>query len=353
MQVPLTSVPPAKRLLGLTLDGGWAVVKELPLPPTATGGFFSTGYLVRRADGTEGFLKALDYSEAFGQAPNQISLTLQRITESINFERDLLKTCGDKNLDRIVRAISTGTIRLAGTSATDVVEYVIFELALADARRQMDSVRSVELAWIFRTLHHIATGLHQLHSQRIAHQDLKPSNVLVFSEAEGQKLADLGRAWCAGHNPPHNNLVVAGDKTYAPPELLYGFVPSDEHARRFGCDVYHLGSMATYFFTRCGATSLLISELQPQFRPSQWTGTFQQVLPHLQDAFAKVLIKFHDAVDQRFQAELTAVTRDLCSPDPMLRGHPKNRASLASQYSLERYITQFNRLAFQAGCDRR
>src|SRR6266849_2897633 len=72
-------LPPAKRLLGLTLDGGWVVVKELPPLPTATGGFFSTGYLVRHDDGTEGFLKALDYSEAFTLDPSQIAPELQRI----------------------------------------------------------------------------------------------------------------------------------------------------------------------------------------------------------------------------------------------------------------------------------
>jgi serine/threonine protein kinase len=294
-------------------------------------------------------LKALDYSEAFSMDPAEIAAELQRITESVNFERALLKTCGDKRLDRIVRAITTGTVRLPGTSPTDVVEYLIFELAEADARRQMDSVQAVELTWILRTLHHIATGLRQLHGQQIAHQDVKPSNVLVFSEGIGRKLADLGRAWGPAHNPPpHNAYVVAGDKTYAPPELLYGFVPPDEASRRFGCDVYHLGSMVTYFFTGFGITSLLLSELHPDFRPPSWPGTFKQVLPHLQDAFVKVLMKVRATIDIRFRDELTAVVKELCSPNPDDRGHPKNRSRFVDQYSLERYISQFDRLAFQA-----
>jgi serine/threonine protein kinase len=341
-------VQPAKRLLGLKLEGEWEVVKELPLPPTATGGFFSTGYLVRRSDGREGFLKALDYSDTFELDPKEIAIELQRITESINFERNLLKTCGDHGLDRIVRAISTGTIRLPDATAAEVVEYLIFELAIADARRQMDSVRSIELAWIFRTLHHIATGLQQLHGLNIAHQDVKPSNVLVFEEDQGRKLADLGRAWCAGHNPPHNGYIVAGDRTYAPPELLYGFLPSDERSRRFGCDLYHLGSMVVYFFTRFGMTSLLIAELHPDFTPGAWTGTYQQLLPSLQDAFGKVLVRLRGMIDPRFQSEVTEVVKELCSPDPDFRGHPKNRSRIGNQYSLERYVAQFDRLAFDA-----
>lgn len=212
----------------------------------------------------------------------------------------------------------------------------------------MDTVQAIELAWIFRTLHHIATGLNQLHRHDIAHQDLKPSNVLVFREEVGRKLADLGRAWSLGRNPPHNNYDFAGDRTYAPPELLYGFVPSDDRPRRLGCDTYHLGSMVTYFFLGAGATSLLISELHPQFWPGQWTGSYQQVLPYLHEAFARVLLKLSASLNGRFSAELTGIARELCSPDPMLRGHPRNRVNLANQFSLERYVSQFDRLAFQA-----
>ena len=40
----------------------------------------------------------------------------------------------------------------------------------------------------------VATGLFQLHSNDIAHQDLEQSNVLHFNEQTLNKLADLGRA---------------------------------------------------------------------------------------------------------------------------------------------------------------
>lgn len=53
-----------------------------------------------------------------------------------------------------------------------------------------------------------------LHGLDIAHQDLKPSNV----------------------------LPIAGDPTYAPPELLYNYVPADWNVRRYACDVYLLGA---------------------------------------------------------------------------------------------------------------
>jgi len=208
--------PPAKRLLGLTLEGDWKVVAERALRVTDTGGLFSTGYTVELPTGQKGFLKAMDYSSAFGRNPSELSQRLEQITKSINFERELLDRT--KRLDRVVTAVSSGTYKFPGGGDLDVVEYLIFELAQCDVRRQMDSARRLELAWSLRALHHIATGLHQLHRQGIAHQDLKPSNVLVF-QSDVNKIGDLGRAACRGLEPPHHDYSCAGDLTYAPPRV--------------------------------------------------------------------------------------------------------------------------------------
>ena len=35
---------------------------------------------------------------------------------------------------------------------------------------------------------------------------------------------------------PHDELDCAGDQTYAPPELLYGYIPQDWRVRRLGCE---------------------------------------------------------------------------------------------------------------------
>src|SRR5205823_2049082 len=65
------------------------------------------------------------------------------------------------------------------------------------------------------SLHHIATGLYQLHSAEVAHQDLKPSNILVF-EGSTSKIADLGCASVKGVASPRDSAAFAGDRTYAP-----------------------------------------------------------------------------------------------------------------------------------------
>ena len=133
--------------------------------------------------------------------------------------------------------------------------------------------------------------MQQIHSRGIAHQDLKPSNVLIFN-SEGTKIADFGRAAYAGHSPPHENYEVAGDRTYAPPELLYHYIDPNWNLRRYGCDAYLLGSLAIFFFLGTGATTLLFSKLPPPYHYNSWKGSYEDVLPYLKDAFQKVLLNY-------------------------------------------------------------
>ena len=160
------------------------------------------------------------------------------------------------------------------------------------------------------------------------------------------KLADLKRAAAEGLKPPHDEYEVAGDRTYAPPELLYHHVPPDWRRRRYGCDAYLLGSMIVYMFTGLGTTALMISELDFRQRPGQWTGTYEDILPAVRNAFSKVLMILKGNVPDCLQEQLVGAVRSLCDPDPALRGHPKNRPD--NQLSLERYITEFDLYASRA-----
>lgn len=184
---------PAEQLLGLELSAGWAVIERAPISPGRTGGHFSQGYIVESRSGQRAFLKALDFSKAMTEADP--ARALQPLIDAFNFERDVLNRC--KGLDRVVRALADGSVQVADYP----VQYLIFELANGDVRSQADLSKRFDLAWSLRALHHVATGLNQLHTNGIAHQDLKPSNVLVF-ENKVAKLADLGRAAYQGHTPP-------------------------------------------------------------------------------------------------------------------------------------------------------
>ncbi len=336
---------PAESLLGITLEGGWKVVEQITRGVDATGGNFSFGYKVEDTKGNLAFLKALDLSRAL-QAED-LTMALQALTQAYNFERDLLKKCRERGLDRIATTIGEGNYRFPNGGPADVVPYLIFELAEGDARTQIDFSQRFDLGLRLRALHHIATGLWQLHKQEIAHQDLKPSNVLVF-ENHVSKLADLGRAAQSGATPPHEIYLIQGDPRYAPPELMYGQASENWCVRRQGCDLYLLGSMVVYFFAGTAMTPELLRNLPQRFWPGRWQGTYVEVLPMVRKAFGDAVEGIKRVVEPDYREKIGDLIIQLCDPDVARRGHPRTRGNQALQYSMERYVSIFNEMAFRA-----
>ncbi len=337
-------VNPAAQLSGKTLQGGWQVLEPLNRTQEQTGGHFSHGYRVRRDDGTEAFLKALDYSEAL--KTSDPARVLQALTSAFNFERDLLYRCHERKLRRIVRPLDAGSVTIDGYGPAGVVQYLILEMANGDLRTRLASA-NFDLAFRLRALHHIAVGMRQLHSIGIAHQDLKPSNVLQFPDI-GSKLTDLGRAGANGVVAPHDEFSIAGDRTYAPPELLYGFVVPDWEVRRLGCDVYLLGSMIVFLFSGYSMTGLLFENLDEQFRFDRWGGGYQAVLPYVQDAFDRAVGEFAaGALPEHSRGGLETALRELCNPDPRQRGR-RTGFQHVSPFDLGSYVTLFDVLAGRA-----
>jgi serine/threonine protein kinase len=332
-------------LQGLKLAGGWHVVERMTRPPGATGGYFSESYVVKRDDGVTAFLKAFDYSGALEQ-PDAAS-ALQALTGAYLFERDLLIHCAEQRLSRVVLALGHGEVNVPGYEPLARVNYLIFERAECDIRRYRDSLDRLDVAWALRSLHHAATGMRQLHSCGVVHQDLKPSNVLVFSSTSS-KIGDLGRASRQGYIAPHEDYVIAGDLTYAPPELLYGQYDPDTMMRRRACDVYHLGSLLSFFFTGVGTTSALAAELDPGHQWGNWTGSFSEVLPYVRDAFDRFLASLAEQLPGEFASSLLVAFQQLCDPDPAQRGDPRARIGNGNPYALERYVSRFDLLARRA-----
>ena len=162
------------------------------------------------------------------------------------------------------------------------------------------------------------------------------------------KLTDVGRAAYKGHAPPHDSLTCAGDPVYAPLELLFGDAASEWEVRRLGCDLYLLGSMIGFFFLGASTTPAILAKMLPSHHPKIWSGTYGQVLPFARAAFDEVVEDLRKTVDPAIRDGLCEIFRQLCDPDPKLRGHPRDRAGFGSPYSLERYISRFNTLATTA-----
>jgi serine/threonine protein kinase len=341
-------VNPSEQLEGLVLDGGWTVGPILPKKPRATGGNFCQCYIVRSKTGREAFLKALDFFHAFG-SNSTVTEVIERITVLFNFERDLLSECNHGYIDRVVKSIGSGTVQIDPENPFTQVPYLIFEKADLDVRAHLDDPKlESSLAWKLRSLHHVATGLKQLHGAGISHQDLKPSNVLVFYVNEFltvSKVADLGRASKFGQVSPFDNLQWAGDPNYAPPEVQYSYFEPEWWKRRISADLYMLGGLLSFVFTKTTSIATLFHALPVQFWPSNWGGTFEEVLPYLINAFEVAADEFSAILPSKLRGDLMPLYLLLCHPNPNKRVLPDVQMN---RNALERYLSKFDQLASRA-----
>lgn len=157
-------------------------------------------------------------------------------------------------------------------------------------------------------------------------------------------MADLGRSYHHRLNSPTDDCEVPGDVTYAPPELLYGHIHPEWRVRRIACDLYLLGSLVVYLYTGVSMTHLLLTRVDTIHHYSRGAD-YPEVLPYLQHAFAQILREFKEKLPPTVGAEVTAAVSQLCDLRPTSRGHPKNARFGGNRYSLERYISLFDRLA--------
>jgi serine/threonine protein kinase len=335
-----------RNLKGMTTADGWLVGELIKKQSYQTGGAFSVGYLASHPDGREGFLKALDFSRALS-APDTVR-ALEIMTRSYNFERDVLALCRASNLNKIVVAIADGEISVPAAPFGKVF-YLIFELADGDIRLQSVQNNYFNLPRSLRALHHVSTGLAQLHKQGIYHQDVKPSNVLLFSKQKVSKLADLGRSHCNTIGAPHDNFVIAGVRYYAPPEQLYNYFMPDRNMCRAAADLYLLGSLLYYFYTGAMLTPVIVDQLRPEHRPSViskddrgWQGSFSDVLPYIKDAYAVLLNDFKGIVASRLgdssDREAIAGGTDPLAHVPHRTRPPTSRPSCAATRSPQRSL---------------
>lgn len=344
---------PAEQLLGAELVDQWVVKERLTRGPDATGGTFSVPYLVERASGgkTElGFCKALDLTSAVDIARiNGVAVVdaLRLLTDAYVFERDLVIHCADRRMSNVVRGVAAGEHLLTGPDVNPLlgsVPYIVFERADGDIRERLAS-SAFDDAWRLRVLHGAANGLRQLHQAGVFHQDIKPSNVMVVANAG--KLGDLGRAARSDVIGAWDGQGIAGDRTYAPPELLYGEFQVDDRVRRLACDCFHLGSLAVFMYLGAGLTSLLEADLGPAFHWRVWPRDYRNVLPFVRGAFDRVLTDLESTVSNNLRADIVMIVRELADPDPLLRGNARAGNGYA-RYSLERYVSILDRVARRA-----
>jgi serine/threonine protein kinase len=333
---------PALLLAGKKLANDWEVIDLIAKNPDGTGGNFSHSYnVINTITGERAFLKALDFSKAL-KDKNPLAM-MNELTGLFQFEQQVLELCRNKRLSRIINLIDAGTVPAENGSVIPV-PYFIMELAAGDIYKQLDFSKKVDHAINLKILHSISVALFQLHNNGIAHQDVKPSNVLVVKD-KPHKLGDLGRADLRGETTPYGLMAFAGDLSYAAPEVHYKAVSSDWVFKRIASDAYQLGSMITFLYTQFNMTAIMKMHIAPEHNWTNWTQTYREVLPYLYVALDQSIDFFKGYVDDKDLAEdLGELLFQLCDPDPNKRGHPKSISGKNKTISLERYNTIFDRL---------
>lgn len=328
----------AHNLLNLILSSGWQVKKKIEKTDNQTGSFFSVCYLVEK-EGEACFMKAFDIMKF-----NSISLpgtsmmdVMNDMSTAYKYERDLSIYCSKKHVTKVSFVKEAGEVIVNGYSFS-IVPYLIFDLAEGDIRKKLDFSIELDYAWRLKSIHDVAVGLKQLHAIEVSHQDLKPSNILVFSGES--KIGDLGRSMCRDMEGPYNKEIYTGDWTYAPPELMYRYYEKDWIKRVYATDCYLLGSLIVFYFAGISMSALLRKHIPDNFSWEKWTGTFEELIPYLENGFSSALNEFETNITRdNFKGELRQLVAHLCNPFPEKRGHPKNVVSNGSNFNMERFVT--------------
>ena len=334
-------------LIGKKL-GDWIVTKDLDLKNYTTGGNFSWQFaVVNDLTNEEAFMKAVNLyrSASSADAIQETNRILKELTH-FNYEAELHKLCGDRNMRRITRVLHSGVYEEKLTEVPGmafVVPYLIFELAEGDVRSH-DAAQVFDLSWRLRIFHGVACALQQLHTAEIAHQDLKPSNIVIF-ERDYAKLTDLGRATQLGNPGAFASHAHAGDRNYIPFELLYNHFTKDSwEERRLGADFFMLGCILTFLLTEANFLVLVFSRLPKPFWPYNWKGSYEEVAPYIQHAVGEAFQELDNCLREPVSSEIKPWILRLCHPDLKQRGFPQNSISenCWATASDKRYLRQFD-----------
>lgn len=327
---------PKDSLQGLTTDSGWEIVEQITTE-LGSGGNFCSRYVVDK-DGQAGFLKAMDLHEAFSE-PRE----MKKLLDQYIFEQEISQFCADKNMTRVVTPFDAGSILVPNFDPpNNVAYYVIFEKADGDLRS--NHLEVPEKLWIptFTALHHVTVGINQLHRAEIAHQDIKPSNVLSFS-GNSFKVSDLGRVVDNAGKSPFRGTHYPGDGGYKPLEMFFG-INSLEFFDRLSCDMFMIGSLIYHVIEDIQLNVVVLEEVN-KLNPDARHYDYNQALPYIHSAFAQVLKNFKENSEKIFGKkiayQLHLIVSQMCNPDYVKRGNPSSTSRL-DRIQMHRYISRLD-----------
>ena len=353
MSVPASAIPvsPKSQLVGTTLASGWLLIEKLEPSQGSSGGTFGVGYKAQKGDEIA-FVKAIDFVDAISATDPLMELT--KLSSLANFEKDVLLYCAQRGMTKVLRFIGHEYISSDQNNPLARVSCLIMEACTEDLRRLFNTKGVGACAWNLQVLRDVSLAIAQLHKGGIAHQDIKPSNVIEVvgngKSSKTMKVGDLGRVVRREHTGPFDTLFWPGDRRYSPPERWYGFVPRDWSDARDASDAYMLGSLMVYLFTGATLQSLVFNLIPQAFQPGTWTGSFDQdLMPVLVDAHSKVLNEhLLPQLQPAIADEVFAVAKCLSNPDPLKRGDINSRKQIGRPVGIDRIHQKLNALALKA-----
>ncbi|HDZ47065.1 hypothetical protein LCGC14_0154420 [marine sediment metagenome] len=311
---------PSTSLVGKSTPCGWCVVKMITTSQTS-GGNFCTRYLVESQNGDIAFMKAMDLTRVMNGSLEDI----QALINEYLFERNILAYCKDEKMSKVVVPLSAGElINNQFQAPLNRVFYIVFEKAEGDLREVYLEKQHDDWFSFFKAMHHVCIAAEQLHRAGIAHQDIKPSNILHFAENQS-KIGDLGRVTDIQGKSPFINMSFPGDYRYAPLEVRYG-ITVQEFSDRFLADIYAIGSLVYQTVMGISLTAALANESE-KISPNVFQRDYRESLVIHISSFSILMKEFYEACENIFGNKIaevvTGVVGEMCYPDYEKRGAPK------------------------------
>jgi len=225
----------------------------------------------------------------------------------------------------------TVNVTAAGGAAQFPVRLRYHVLELADGCLTELLTNLPALDWPSRLglFRNVVLGIHQMHSRKLVHRDVKGSNCLLFMDGRSvvAKINDLGRSRDLDQPPgalPLDYVFGRGDPDFAPPELLWG-LGDDLPATHRAADLYGLRSVFFELAVGQGITALALFPQAVTIVPHQSLplnrrrATYHARLAEIRDWYQPAFQIFDGAVPAAIRQQAGRLVRQLCDPDPERR----------------------------------
>jgi eukaryotic-like serine/threonine-protein kinase len=337
-------VNPAEQLEGSVLDGGWVIHDKLSTTDAQERRACTVCYAGKGPAGEDVFVKAVDFRHVDLEGDTE---WLGRMVGQYNNEKAIAALCADESLSRVIRLLAHGKVEVAGSA----VQYLVFEREDDSIHQKVEeySPGFAAVADRLLLLHGVASAVRQLHGVSTAHHDIALRNTVARKRDGRIQLCDLGAASCRDMAaPPHDSHSMIGDIAHAPIEAHYNYEHPDWAGRHFGCDCYLVGSLLYELLTSAPLTFAMLVSVPKEISPEHWKGErYADLVPHLREALEATLDGSMDLFPAEIAEEVATIIRELCDPDPAMRGHPLSANGGPGRYSLERYVSTFDRLTLK------